>query len=381
MLNGFYGEACKKAIKLVLAVADSYGYGKLVRIRSAHTSGVSYKNIGDAGIEFLEDLVKGGGHVRVKTTMNPCGFDLDKPWLFGVDEHFFMKQMKIINLLERMGVKVTLTCTPYYFDNDPRRGSHLAWAESSAAIYANSVVGAYTNRESGPSALAAAITGRAALTREHTDDRRPEVTIKAPLKLSDYSDWSILGYVVGIISPDEIPLVKIKKMVYSKDKLKHFSAGFGTTSSMALFWLNHDSDVPKTVDVTPAEIKAVKSRWALTRKPTLVFVGCPHCSVQEIKAIARRLQGKRVRKDVKLLVSTARSVYERASRLGLIDVIERSGAHVIKDTCLVVSPIQLSKSDVLLTDSAKTAYYIEAMTGSMVAIGGRMQCLEEALEP
>ncbi|RLF08253.1 MAG: hypothetical protein DRJ60_00855 [Thermoprotei archaeon] len=380
MLRGNYGDACKKALELILAIADSYGYGKLVKIRSAHVSGVSYKNIGDAGIDFLNDLAKSGGRVRVKTTMNPCGFDLDKPWLFNVDDHFFKKQMKIIKLLKSMGVEPTLTCTPYYVGNKPIKGDHLAWAESSAVVYVNSVIGAYTNRESGPSALAAAITGRAALTKDHTDDRKPEVIVRVSLRVSDYLDWSVLGYTIGLMVPSQTPLVKLKEATYSLDKLKCFSAGLGTSSSTSMFWLSgEDKDLEK-VDVTSREVKEVRDKWMLTRRPTLIFIGCPHCSLREIKSIARELQGKKVRDDAKLLISTSRRVYEKASQRGLLDVIEKAGAHLVKDTCLVVSPIRLSKSDVLLTDSAKTAHYAETMTNAMIAIGGRRQCLKEALE-
>ncbi len=380
MLRGNYGDACKKALELILAIADSYGYGKLVKIRSAHVSGVSYKNIGDAGIDFLIDLAKSEGRVRVKTTMNPCGFDLDKPWLFNVDDHFFKKQMKIIKLLKSMGVKPTLTCTPYYVGNKPRKGDHLAWAESSAVVYVNSVIGAYTNRESGPSALAAAITGRAALTKDHTDDRKPEVVVRVSLRVSDHLDWSVLGYTIGLMVPSQTPLVKLKEATYSLDKLKCFSAGLGTSSSTSMFWLSgEDKDLEK-VNVTSREVKEVRDKWMLTRRPTLIFIGCPHCSLREIKSIARELQGKKVRDDVKLLISTSRRVYEKASQRGLLNVIEKAGAHLVKDTCLVVSPIRLSKSDVLLTDSAKTAHYAETMTNAMIAIGGRKQCLKEALE-
>ncbi|MEM0320303.1 MAG: aconitase X, partial [Candidatus Nezhaarchaeales archaeon] len=240
MLKGYYGEACKKALELVIAIAESYGYGELVRIKGAHISGISYKNIGDSGLEYLRDLVEGGARVRVKTTTNPCGFDLDKPWLFDVDEDFFKRQMEILRLLKEMGAKLSLTCTPYYVDNKPRRGDHIAWAESSAVIYANSIIGAYTNRESGPSALAAAITGRSALTRDHTDERGPSIVIDVEAKVLDYFDWSLLGFVVGKLAPDEVPLLKIKGRTCNNDKLKCLCAGLGASSTTSIFWLTID---------------------------------------------------------------------------------------------------------------------------------------------
>ena len=385
MLEGRYGEACKRSLELIMAIAESYGCGELIKIKSAHISGISYKNIGDAGLEYLRDLAEKGAKVRVKTTMNPCGFDLDKPWLFDVDETFFEKQLEIIKLLSAMGVQPSLTCTPYYSDNKPRKGDHVAWAESSAVIYVNSVIDAHTNRESGPSALAAAITGRTALTKDHTDERGPNVAIEVSARISDYSDWSLLGFVIGKLAPDEIPLIKVKKRAQAtNDKLKCFSAGLGASSTTSIFWTTKQDfqgvrDL-KRVIVTNKDLREVRDKWVLTRRPTVVFIGCPHCSLREIKEIAERLKGRRVRRDVMLLVSTSRRVYKRALELGLLDAFEKAGAHLIKDTCLVVSPIRLSRDDVVLTDSAKTAHYAETMVNAMMALGSRRACLEESLE-
>ena len=382
MLEGRYGEACKRSLELIVAIAESYGRGELIKIKSAHVSGVSYKSIGDAGLEYLKDLAEGGAKVRVKTTMNPCGFDLDKPWLFDVDETFFEKQLEIIKSLEAMGVQPSLTCTPYYSDNKPRRGDHIAWAESSAVIYANSVIGAYTNRESGPSALAAAITGRAALAKDHTDERKPSVMVEVTAKIFDYSDWSLLGFVVGRLVPDEVPLIKVKGGTMG-DKLKCLSAGLGTSSATSIFWTaEQDFQEPrdlKRIVVTKEDLKEVRDRWALTRRPTVIFIGCPHCSLREVKEIARSLKGRRVRRDVMFLILTSRSVYRKASELGLLEIFERAGAHLVKDACLAVSPKKLSRNDVVLTDSAKGAYYAETMTNAAIALGGRRACLEEAL--
>ena len=385
MLEGRYGEACRRSLELIMAIAESYGCGELIKIKSAHVSGISYKNIGDAGLEYIKDLAEEGAKVRVRTTMNPCGFDLDKPWLFGVNEVFFEKQLEVIRSLEAMGVQPSLTCTPYYSDNKPRRGDHIAWAESSAVIYANSVIGAYTNRESGPSALAAAITGRAALTKDHSDERGPSVEVEVLAKVSDYSDWSLLGFVVGKLVPDGAPLIKVKrKTCTTGDKLKCFSAGLGASSATSIFWtaeqdLRGPRDLERVV-VTDEDLKGVRDEWTPTRRPTVVFIGCPHCSLREVEEVAERLRGRRVREDVILLISTSRSVYKRALELGLLEMVERAGAHLVKDTCLVVSPMKLSRNDVVLTDSAKTAYYAETMTNATIALGSRRTCLEEALE-
>ncbi|MEM3220405.1 MAG: aconitase X, partial [Thermoplasmata archaeon] len=151
MLNGEMGEAKRKAMEIIVKLGDFFGAENTIDVENVHISGISYKNLGDPGLDFLKKFKN--EKVKVKTTLNPIGFDLDFPDFFTNDSNFIKKQIEIINIFHSMGANNTLTCTPYYIENIWEK-EHLAWAESSAIVYANSIIGARTNRESGISALA-----------------------------------------------------------------------------------------------------------------------------------------------------------------------------------------------------------------------------------
>ena len=157
ILDGESGEGAQKAMELVVALGKIYNADGLVDITSAHLSGASYKTIGDGGLKYLEDMVKGGAKVSVKSTLNPIGMDRERWAEMHISEEFARKQNRIVDLYGQMGIMTTCSCTPYTGANLPKFGDHVAWAESSALSFVNSMVGARTNREGGPGALAAAI--------------------------------------------------------------------------------------------------------------------------------------------------------------------------------------------------------------------------------
>ena len=171
MYEGEEGPAVEKSMEILVALGDIYGAEKLVNITSAQISGVSYKTIGDAGLEFLEELSK-DAQVRVPSTLNPAGVDLEIWKELGFSEEFTKKQLAIVDAYRKMGVSTTCTCTPYLWEMYPHSDHHIAWSESSAVCYANSVLGARTNREGGPGALSAAICGRTADYGYHLDEER-----------------------------------------------------------------------------------------------------------------------------------------------------------------------------------------------------------------
>ncbi|BDZ70122.1 aconitase X [Methanobacterium petrolearium] len=172
MYAGEYGPAVAKSMEILVALGDIYQANGMVEVVSAQISGVSYKTIGDAGLEYLEDLVGEGAQVRVPSTLNPAGVDLDQWHELGFSEEFTKKQLLIVDSYRKMGISTTCTCTPYLVGNVPILGSHVAWSESSAVCYANSVLGARTNREGGPGALSAAICGRTPNYGYHLDEGR-----------------------------------------------------------------------------------------------------------------------------------------------------------------------------------------------------------------
>ncbi len=160
MLAGEQGKATQKAMEILVALGTIYGAERMVPVTSVQIAGVSYDNLGEAGLQFLTEIEQGGGKARVLTTLNPAGVDVENWQALGIDAEFAEKQIQVIEAFASMNVITTCTCTPYLTGNVPHFGEHIAWAESSAVCYANSVLGARSNREGGPSALAAAITGR-----------------------------------------------------------------------------------------------------------------------------------------------------------------------------------------------------------------------------
>ena len=200
MLNGDMGYAARKSMEILTALGDIYGADRLIKVGSVQVAGVSYHNLGDAGLEFLNELAK-DGRVKVLTTLNPAGMDLENWKQLGISEELAAKQNLVIEALERMGILISCTCTPYLIGNLPRYGEHLAWSESSAVTFANSVIGARTNREGGPSALAAAFVGKTPNYGLHLDKNRvPNVHVKVNTAPTKLSDWGALGYVIGHIT-------------------------------------------------------------------------------------------------------------------------------------------------------------------------------------
>jgi predicted aconitase len=172
MLAGEQGWATQKAMQILVALGSIYGAERMIPIASVQVAGVSYDNLGEAGLQFLAEMAKGGGKVRVPTTLNPAGMDMENWRLLGISAEFAAKQSQVIEVFTLMGITPTCTCTPYLAGNLPKYGEHLAWSESSAVCYANAVIGARTNREGGPSALAAALTGRTPEYGLHLDNKR-----------------------------------------------------------------------------------------------------------------------------------------------------------------------------------------------------------------
>jgi len=236
MLDGEEGYAVRKSMEILVALGDIFGAESLIKVGSVQVAGVSYHNLGDAGLEFLNELAK-DGRVRVLTTLNPAGMDLENWRQLGISEEFAMKQNQVIDAFESMGILISCTCTPYLIGNLPRYGEHIAWSESSAVTFANSVLGAKTNREGGPSALAAAFVGKTPNYGLHLDENRiPDVHVKVEADLKKLSDWGALGYAIGKKAENKIPFITGIKEAETDD-LKSFCASVVTYGAKPLFYL------------------------------------------------------------------------------------------------------------------------------------------------
>lgn len=381
MYDGEEGPAVAKCMEILVALGNIYKAEKLVDITSAQISGVSYKTIGDAGLEFVEELAR-DAHVRVPSTLNPAGVDL-KTWReLGFSEEFTRKQLKIVEAYQKMGISTTCTCTPYLVGNVPVFGSHIAWSESSAVCYANSVLGARTNREGGPGALAAAICGKTAEYGYHLDEARKAcllVEVDADIKNSDYG---ALGYLVGRKVGDGVPYFKLQNLP-STDELKWLGAALASSGAVALYHVEGATPEYRTalngevehVSIERSEIDEARQKLSTTdKKPDLVCLGCPHSSLEDLRKIAEFVVDKKIKNQ--LWVCTSISVKAAADRMGYTQVIENAGGKIVCDTCMVVAPIEELGFDVVGVDSAKAANYVPNMCGMDVVFNDFQKLIE-----
>lgn len=410
-LNGEEGPTRQKAARLVLDLAETAKADGFVEAVHAHVSGVSVITGGHGLRQFLADLsASSDGRVSIPTTLNSAGCDHEK-----MDEmdiawpNFLEQQFEIIQAYEELGIQATLSCTPY--DRGVDDGSGIAsWAESNAVCFSNTWTSLITNRESGLSALATALTGYAPRWGLHLPEHRmPNMLVNVEAKLSDLSDWSVLGDWIGKqVRPEwdmpfgPMPLVTgLPSFISfaSKKALTAAAANYGC----ALLWADgHSADPPlsRTEDgwtspesewqgeLTFTE-EALAKRYdelAPTGQVDLVVIGCPQASLEEIRTTASAVRshmemGKRI-PDHRLWVFTSGENYELARADGSLDLLEDAGALILKDTCPEVTPYNRSKYNHLLTNSLKAEHYLTSglnrLPTSVMPIQG---CVLHAFDP
>lgn len=382
MLAGEEGEVVATMMRLLVRLGDVYGADCMIPVSSVQVSGVSYKSIGDPGLEFLQDFAEKGARVRTLTYLNPAGMDLEDWRDMGIAADFADRQRAIIEAFRQMGIVVTATCTPYLAGNLPRFREHIAWAESSAVSFANSVIGARTNREGGPSALAAAITGLTPNYGLHRDENRhPHYLIDVQADLKYIADFGALGHFVG-------KQVKNKNPFFTgiaeatTDHLKALGAAMAASGAVALYHVADmtpeahlmETDGLETIVFEQQDLQDTYDALTTGQEPDVVILGCPHASLREIMDIARAVKGKQVRKP--LWVCTSRAVKETTQRMGLVADIEAAGGKVVADTCMVVSPIENLFSTTAV-NSGKAAAYLPSFCQQRVVFSNLRHLLEE----
>jgi predicted aconitase len=379
--DGESGWANQICMKILVRLGDLFNATRLIPIASTHVSGVSYKTLGDAPVDFLEALANSGAKANANSTLNP--HSIDEGYIAKkLPPDLRQKQSAIVGFYQRMGLKPSLTCTPYYLQKF-RKGSHLAWAESSAVVYANSVMGAYTNREGGPSALAAAIIGKTPDYGIHkAQNRQPQVLVNVETRLRDEAEFGALGILLGRVLADKIPVIQGLNDV-SEGNLKQLGAALASTGMVNMFYYKNANAKDTTLErlsVETVDVKqTVESLTATsTEEPDLVFVGCPHCSVAEVKQIADSVGTRKVREDMEFWVCTSRCVKEKAAKY--VRKLEQSGAHVLTDTCPVVTWTDKLGLRMIMTDSAKTAHYVPTLNNAEAILAPLEDCLRTVLE-
>jgi predicted aconitase len=376
MLAGENGETLQKMLELLVALGKVFGAERLVRIRSAQVSGASYKTIGEYGLAWLSSL---DARAVVPAVLNPIGMPRGRWKEMGIEPVFAERQQAVIGAYERLGVNLECTCTPYYL-HETSFGDHLAWSESSAVSYANSVIGARTNREGGPGALAAALVGKTPCYGLHLDkNRNPDVVIEVK---SDENDWGIarygaLGYHTGKLVGNKIPY--FLGITPDNDQLKALGAAMAATGAVALYHVKGVTPEARKNQFTISDLEIISIEPAeidqlFTDIPVdAVAVGCPHCSPAELIDIARLLKGKTVTKP--FYVFAAQRVIDNNSMT--VNAIERSGARVYADTCMVVSPV-MEQYPAIMVNSGKAFAYVPDMCGAVTRVGPIEECVEVA---
>jgi len=376
ILAGESGETRQQMMEILVALGKVFSAERLVPIRSAQVSGASYKTIGEAGLEWLSLL---DARVSVPTVLNPVGMDRFLWREMGISPDFAKKQDAVIGAYERLGVKLECTCTPYYI-YQTRFGDHLAWSESSAVAYANSVIGARTNREGGPSALAAAIIGKTPEYGLHrVSERKPQVvvTVEGAAGWNETALYGALGYHAGKSIGDKIPL--LRGLRPKRDQLKALGAAMAASGAVALFHVEGITPEARIFeyDLSGLDAITVESEEILSLMQEIpvdaVALGCPHCSSEELRQIAGLLEGRKV--TLPLYIFAARKVIEATP--DAVAAIERSGGRVYADTCMVVSPA-LEKYGAIMVNSGKAFAYVPNMCGAMVRLGSTEECIEAA---
>lgn len=355
ILDGRGGEGKRKAMEILVAMGEINEAQRLIPISSVQVSGVSYKTIGDHGLEFLKDWAAHDIKVKAFTTLNPGGLDIDIAGEMGYSKKFIKKQEQIIDIYKSMGITLSCTCTPYLAGNLPEFGESVAWAESSSIIFANSVIGARTNVESGVSALASAIIGKTPYYGFHIDEnRRPTFEVEVRATMEDMSDYAALGYGIGQ-EHDGIPLFRGIKP--AKDGMKLMGAALAT-GSISMFHVEGVTpeyiEVEKTEKITfeQKELKEAYDALNTTEDPDIICIGCPHCSIDEamnvIKADPKR--------EVWIFTT-------RQNKPVLEEHARGKNVKIICDTCMVVSPLEDLGIKSVGVNSAKAAFYCRNLSG------------------
>ena len=375
MLEGEKGEACRQSMEILSALGKIYGAQGMIPVTSAQIAGVSYKTIGDAGLEYLQDMVKNSARVRIPAFLNPAGMDREQWQKLKVPAAFAKKQLEVLDAYKAMGISLSCTCTPYLVGIRPKKGEHVAWSESSAIAFANSVLGARTNREGGPSALAAAICGVTPNYGLHLDvNRSCALLVKVEADVKTSADFGALGAFVGENAKGRNPaFTGIAKA--SEDKLKGLGASMAASGSVALYNMHgitpewNVADKAEAITFTARELASYREKLGAgsKEKPDIIAIGCPHASLAEIEEVAARVHGKKV--GCELWVCTARKTKEAADKAGFTAAIEAAGGHVVADTCMVVCPIEEMGFKTAACNSGKAAKYLASMCKQKVVFG------------
>jgi cis-L-3-hydroxyproline dehydratase len=397
MLHGEYGPAARMAMSIVARMAEVAGARELLDITGAHIDSTVY--IGDAGLEFAERLAGLGAKVAVPTTLNVSGLDEHHWQEWAVPSEWARQSFRQMAAYQSMGTIPTWTCAPYQTEMRPSFGQQIAWGESNAIVFANSVLGARTERYPDLFDVCCAITGRAPAVGLHlTENRAGQLLFRLvdiPPHLQQSDDfYPVLGNLIGKRTLDKTPVVDGMLARPEEDQLKAFGAATASSGGVALFHMIgitpeaptkeaafHGKTPQETIEITMENLR--QSRRELTHADSsrldMVVLGSPHFSLAEYKRLAPLLQGKRRHPNVKFLVTSSRAMTQLAERAGLLEPLREFGAQITVDTCILTSPMLPEEIQNLMTNSAKFAYYAPGLLGKKITFGSLEDCVNSAI--
>jgi predicted aconitase len=391
VLDGERGEGAALAMRLVVKLADVARAPRLRDVTAAHIDSCLYH--GQAGLDFADRLLAGGAAVSVPSTLNVSSLDLLHPELVRLDDDTRDRARRLMEAYVRLGCRPTWTCAPYQLPDRPALGEHIAWAESNAIVFANSVLGARTNRYGDFIDICAAITGRVPDSGLHTDDgRRATVVFRLldiPEALLDHDLlYPVLGHLLGRRAGDRVVAVEGLPPDTSEDRLKAMGASAASSGSVALF---HAIGVtPEAGDVaavlasgvreeqiTPADLRAARDELSPIGDGAeigAVSVGTPHASDAELRRLADLVRGERPR--VPFFVNTSQT--QLAGPRSVVNDLADAGVTVVTDTCTYITPVMHDIAGPVMTDSGKWAWYAPSNLGFEVALGSVEECARSA---
>ena len=397
LLAGTHGPAAQLAMSIVTRMAEVHGAPELMDITGAHIDSTIY--IGEAGLEFAERLASLGAKVTVPTTLNVSGLDEHHWQEWAVPADWAHRAGRQMMAYQSMGCIPTWTCAPYQTEMRPAFGQQVAWGESNAIVFANSVLGARTERYPDLLDTCCAITGRVPAVGLHlTENRAGEILLRlagVPIALqNDDSFYPVLGHFVGKIAQDRIPVVDGLTVQPTEDQLKALGAAASSSGAVALFHLvGVTPEAPtleaafqhrrpkREIDVTMSDLR--RARRELTtaggEQLHMVVLGSPHFSLAEFKRLAPLLHGNRTHPDVRFLVTSSRAMTLLARQYGYLQALEEFGGRVTVDTCILASPMLPPEVRLLMTNSAKYAYYAPGLLGARVTFGSLEDCVRSAV--
>lgn len=396
-LRGDLGRARQLAMEIVVSMAEALEAPHLIDIESAHIDGCGYS--GQAGLDFAELLVAGGGRVAVPTTLNITQMDLLRPDRWVGDPAIPPRVRRVAHLYEAMGCEPTWTCAPYQLSIRPSFGAQIAWGESNAICFANSVLGARTGRYGDSFDICAAIAGRVAYSGLHVrENRRAQcvfrlVDVPEPLLREDVL-FEALGYFIGATVGSLVPAIVGLPTTATEDHLKALGAAAASSGEVALFHVVGVTPEARTleealqgatplkeVEVTMADLVATRALLATDNPGPLsaVSVGTPHFSLAQFEQLLTMMNGRPVHPDVDFFISTGRHVLGQVSERGWLADLERAGIRIVTDTCLYHAKLFKFRTGNVMTNSAKWAHYGPELAGKNVAFGSLAECVESAV--